>query len=850
MSTPWLPLLASENLTRTTFEWGRIQSNSDWILPIAVCLLIMVFVRQMYRRDARELGGAAGWLLTSLRTLAFYGLLILYLQPQWRTEQEVIRNSRVLVMADTSLSMGLSDVPGPHSQGSISRARAVADTLQDSSFLRRLRETHDVVVLRFDQELSRITSLGKLGAIAGSSSSAVNPRADKPPVASRDSDGGSERNKAGSKSARADASGESIDWRRALAPRGIETRLGQALRQAIHDEQSSPLAGIVVFSDGGQNAGVAPDAAIQAARENKVPLFMVGVGSDRQPQSVRISDLAAPPRAFPGDRYTVTGYLQAQRMAGRVMSVQLLSREGGRENEKSTGPGQVEATEHVTLGGDGEVVPVKFEITPDKVGRRTLTLRVETAVGEGRPGDNQREVDVEIVDHKNRVLLFSGGPSREYQFLRSLLFRDRSTTVDVLLQTAQPRISQDASKILDSFPSRREEMFAYDCVVALDPDWQALGAAQIDVLEKWVAEQGGGLIVAGGAVFAGKTINSWIQDPQMSKIRALYPVEFERAVAVLDNSTFVAKEPWPLDFTREGMEAEYLWIDDSAVASQQAWQSFPGIYSFQSIRGPKPSATVLARFSDPRAAPAGQAPAYFASQFYGSGRVFYMGSAEMWRLRRLEESYFEKFYTKLIRHVSQGRLLRGSSRGVLLVGQDQGYLVGSTVQIRAQLTNSQLEPLEASTVPLQVFAPDRIAQTVVLRPDPSRAGTFAGHFTANHEGTYRLELAIPDSDDQRLTRRLQVRVPDLELESPQRNDALLSRIAKQTGGRYYVGPEAAVAADVPDSILHRLKDCTKTIILTAAPDHQWELTWMGWLMGGLCGLLCLEWLSRRLWKLA
>ena len=129
---------------------------------------------------------------------------------------------------------------------------------------------------------------------------------------------------------------------------------------------------------------------------------------------------------------------------------------------------------HVTLGSDGEVMPVKFEITPDKVGRRTLTLRVEAAAGEHRASDNRREVDVEIVDQKNHVLLLAGGPNREYQFLRSLLFRDRATTVDVLLETAQPGVSQDAAKILDSFPSRREEMFAYDCVIALDPDWQAL----------------------------------------------------------------------------------------------------------------------------------------------------------------------------------------------------------------------------------------------------------------------------------------------------------------------------------------------------------------------------------------
>ena len=32
-------------------------------------------------------------------------------------------------------------------------------------------------------------------------------------------------------------------------------------------------------------------------------------------------------RAYPGDRYTVTGYLQAQGLAGRLVTVQLLSRD-------------------------------------------------------------------------------------------------------------------------------------------------------------------------------------------------------------------------------------------------------------------------------------------------------------------------------------------------------------------------------------------------------------------------------------------------------------------------------------------------------------------------------------------
>ena len=40
MTHAFLPLWA--DAIRTTFEWGRIQSNSDWILPIAVCVAVSV----------------------------------------------------------------------------------------------------------------------------------------------------------------------------------------------------------------------------------------------------------------------------------------------------------------------------------------------------------------------------------------------------------------------------------------------------------------------------------------------------------------------------------------------------------------------------------------------------------------------------------------------------------------------------------------------------------------------------------------------------------------------------------------------------------------------------------------
>jgi hypothetical protein len=735
-----------------------------------------------------------------------------------------------LVLVDTSSSMGLTDVAGAGVSGSSSRAQEVAAVLRDSDLLPALGRTHEVVVFRFDETLRRIASFAKGEAnrgekIEGATASEATP--------------------------------EGIDWSEALTPSGSETRLGQSLEQLIHEERNSPVAGIVLLTDGGQNAGSTPEAAVDLARDAEIPVFTVGIGSLREPANVRVYKIEAVSKAFPGDPFTVTGLIQTQgradELAGTSVTAELLQRDtAGQSGDAAPGTGAVVQTEQILLGAPGESVPVKFQMPPPtKIGKKTLCLRVRPLAGDSNPADDFAETVVDVVDRKDRVLLLAGGPTREYRFVRNLLHRDSSMTVDVLLQTAQAGMSQEAAEVLDDFPATREEMFSYDCVLAFDADWQALAPAQIDLLESWVAEQAGGMIVVAGPVYTGEVVGGWVQDesPAMEKIRAMIPVEFPQHVSVWEAATYVAKEPWPLEFEREGLEAEFLWLDETQTASQLAWAGFQGVYSHQPVRGVKMAATVYARFSDPRSGQGEKRPAFLAGQFYGSGQVFYIGSGEMWRLRGLDPGYFERFYTQLIRHVSQGRLFRQSSRGLLMVAQDR-YVLGNSVKIRAQLTNAQLAPLDEPGVPLQVIRPDGGVNTIRLGPDPTRVGTYGGEITVLQEGGYRLELPIPGGGDQRITRSIQVSLPDLERQNPARNEALLNRIAEGTGARYFDDLREAVDGDGPDPLVKWLRDRTQTSILTAAPDRLWEETGMRWAMAILCGLLCLEWLLRRLFKLA
>jgi hypothetical protein len=514
-----------------------------------------------------------------------------------------------------------------------------------------------------------------------------------------------------------------------------------------------------------------------------------------------------------------------------------------------------EGDQTLALGQEGDVLPVKFEIAPGEPGRRVYRVRIKPVSQEGDPKDNEKTATVQVVERKTKVLLVAGGPMREYQFFRNLLYRDKDTTLHVLLQTATPSSYQEGDVMLDEFPRTAEQMFDYDCLVAFDPDWRALDEQQVDLLERWVAEKAGGLITVAGPVYTPRWTGGQRNDPRLEKVKGLYPVAFYDAFTpTLRLGRFASETPWQLDFTREGKEAEFLWLEDEQIENENAWLSFKGVFGYYATREPKPGATVYAYFSDPSTKDNDQLPIYLAGHFYGAGRVFFQASGEMWRVRAVNDGYFERYYTKLVRWASQGRLLRDSNRGVLLVDKERAVL-GDQVAVRANLTDPQFNPLKVEEVQAMLVQPDKVRKPLILRKvkDAAREGMYAGQFTTSMEGDYRLEVSVPQSpDDELLSREVRVRVPDREIEHPQRNDVLLKTIADRTKGEYYIGLNSALGrgSEGRTPLATAITPRDQETFLSGSLDQTFERLLAGWLMTLICGVLFLEWTIRRLHKLA
>lgn len=639
------------------------------------------------------------------------------------------------------------------------------------------------------------------------------------------------------------------DWRNTLIAQGASSRIGDAVRGVLGRHDPSTLAAILLMTDGQNNAGIPIDDAAAFAARDGVPVYPIGFGSPKPPVNVRVVDLDLPRRVYPGDKFALSVVLQSSGLMGKKVDVEILEGPDGESD-----PSEIIDTKSILLDEDGKLTGVRFDLDPPSIGPRKIAVRLRGAAGDQRPEDNTRDARYEVVARKVRVLLIAGGPTREYRFVRNLLHRDREVSVDVLLQTGQEGMSQEASEILTELPSSAEELFEYDAIVAFDPDWMAFEAAQIDLLDRWLSDMSGGLILVAGPVH----LPEWTRlrgDIRATTIKGFFPVNLSGRGPIIDNGRIGGTTPWPLTFTPDGQRSEFLSLTDNPADSAGVWQEFSGVYDFVGVKDAKPGAKALAYFSDPTTSIDQRYPIYLASQFYGSGRVFFQGSGEMWRLRAVSDSYFETYYTKLIRWATEGRLLRDSTRGVLLVDKPRA-MVGETIAVRAVLTDAQFRPLTQPRVTAELVSSSGAKQEVVLRPleGQPRPGTYGGQFVARQSGGFELQLLLGDALDEQILRQpLQILLPTLELEKPQRGDEPLRALAAATGGMFAegsgsVGPQSETRN--PLDLVDAIEPRPQTTILPGTPDrdfHRRRNASLLWLIGGA---LTLEWLLRRLNRLA
>ncbi|MEN1704988.1 MAG: hypothetical protein AAGJ54_05665 [Planctomycetota bacterium] len=603
------------------------------------------------------------------------------------------------------------------------------------------------------------------------------------------------------------------------AASGSQTLLGRSLAAALDRAAARPIAGVVILSDGASDDD--PERrTLQRLRSERIPVFAVPLGSRDPVGDVAIAEVDAPGAGFVGDRIPVRVRLGRSGAAGEI---------GGTIELIERATGIVLASE--TIGEeDSEIALVA---TPERAGDAVWDVRLIPAGADLLDGNNTSEVAVRLVDRPLRVLLADGYPRWEFRYLKNLLLREGSISSSSLLLATGRRHIQEGDLLIARMPTSPGEWEDFDVVVLGDLRAEILSEDQQTQLRDLVSERGAGLLWIAGP---GATPQSWRGTP----LEPLLPIALGDGVAAYGE---------PVTMTRDPLAAELglLELADDEAGGWPARVSDPTtgwslLRWAQNLRPEqiKPTAGVLASFL-PIATGSERTPAVLTMR-YGSGRVVYVATDEIWRWRYARgEALPERFWVPLVRLLGREALTRSGRAAVLSVSPRQTD-IGSTVTIEAELLDARLTDARPTSVGVRVLdSAGAQAAALTLRPDGGSgvAKRFSASWIPPGPGQYTVESDDPALGGDVLRERLSVVAPDDELQRPAADHARLEALATETGGEI-------LAPDELPRLTELLPNRERRVAGTPTTDPLWDSP-LALLVVTI--LLAFEWIGRRLMRL-
>ena len=202
------------------------------------------------------------------------------------------------------------------------------------------------------------------------------------------------------------------------SPLGQQTAIGAALDDVLNQENGKRLLGIVILTDGRQQALPPRDASAQdiaaKLRHQSYPVYSVVFGQSRGLggiQDVAVVDFPPPAAVFVKTEMAIHGEIKISGYVNKPIPVRVLM-------ETPEGKMAEIDKKFVTAKSDGELVPVDFTYTPETPGEFKLTLEAVPQPGELVTTNNQQSSFVQVLKGGLHVLYIEGDLRSEQKYLR------------------------------------------------------------------------------------------------------------------------------------------------------------------------------------------------------------------------------------------------------------------------------------------------------------------------------------------------------------------------------------------------------------------------------------------------
>ncbi|MDO5113166.1 MAG: hypothetical protein Q4E67_02200 [Planctomycetia bacterium] len=476
-----------------------------------------------------SLSGHWDWVVLRWLVLGLLGWI--WLRPVFLTTETQILPGTVLILADTSRSMGVRD----ESSGEESRWERLRRAFGESSdALGRLSASVEVQVWGFSEKGVPVDEAeGKIAFPA--------------------------------------------------TPEGNQTAIGSAIQEMFLHYSDRRILGMVLASDGAQRSlpprDLLPQTALARLRRQQIPLYTLTLGKswvENPREDLAVVDFVAEQRIYLGNPLAMTAAVRVEGFAGKAIPVELWAERNGGGNAEKV------AQTAVKTERKREILPVTMAWTPEVAGEYKLWLRIPVQAGETSETNNELAAFVNVTEGGMPVLYLEGTFRPEMSFLRRAL-------------DASPEIRMETLRCSGAASSRGVlgERLRQDYAVLLlgDVPAETFTTEEWETLREKVAG-GMGLLTMGGlqAYEPGGYAGTALAEVLPMTMEPPEKQRFQKKIS----EYFQWDQPLMMIPTAAGRQSGLLEMDSDSHRTEEIWKSLPVLEGANRWRGWKPGATLLA----------------------------------------------------------------------------------------------------------------------------------------------------------------------------------------------------------------------------------------------------------------